>query len=105
MLIGELYAKEWVVYVKPPFASPQAVVKYLGQYTHRIAIANHRIVRFDNDTVTFSYKDYADGNKRKQMTLDYIEFIRRFLMHIVPKGLSLRSLSVRYPACSTLILV
>jgi hypothetical protein len=85
-LIDELYAKEWVVYVKPPFASPQAVVKYLGQYTHRIAISNHRIIRFENNMVTFSYKDYADGYKRKEMTLDCIEFIRRFLMHVVPKG-------------------
>lgn len=85
-LIDELYGKEWVVYVKPPFASPQAVVKYLGQYTHRIAIADHRIVRFENGMVTFSYKDYADNNRRKEMTLDCIEFIRRFLMHVVPKG-------------------
>jgi hypothetical protein len=85
-LINELYAKEWVVYIKPPFASPQAVVKYLGQYTHRIAISNHRIISFENGKVTFSYKDYADNYKHKQMTLDCIEFIRRFLMHVVPKG-------------------
>lgn len=85
-LVNELYAKEWVVYVKPPFASPQAVVKYLGQYTHRIAISNHRIIRFENNMVTFSYKDYADGYKRKEMTLSCTEFIRRFLMHVVPKG-------------------
>jgi hypothetical protein len=87
-LVDELYSKEWVVYVKPPFASPQAVVKYLGQYTHRIAISNHRIISFENGMVTFSYKDYheKDGHQRKVMSLDCIEFIRRFLMHVVPKG-------------------
>jgi hypothetical protein len=85
-LINELYAKEWVVYIKQPFASPQAVVKYLGQYTHRIAISNHRILHFEDGRVTFSYKDYTDNDRRKVMTLDCIEFIRRFLMHVVPKG-------------------
>lgn len=81
-----LYRKEWVVYIKPPFASPQAVVKYLGRYTHRIAISNHRIISSENGMVTFSYKDYADNYKRKIMTLSCVEFIRRFLMHVVPKG-------------------
>jgi len=85
-MISTLYRKEWVVYIKPPFASAQAVVKYLGQYTHRIAISNHRIISFENGMVTFSYKDYADNYKRKQMTLSCVEFIRRFLMHVVPKG-------------------
>jgi hypothetical protein len=85
-LINELYAKEWVVYIKQPFASPQTVVKYLGQYTHRIAISNHRIIRFENGMVTFSWKDYADNYKRKTMTLSCVEFIRRFLLHVVPKG-------------------
>lgn len=85
-LIDELYDKEWVVYVKPPFASPRAVVKYLGQYTHRIAISNHRIISFEHGKVTFSYKDYNEGYRRKVMSLDCIEFIRRFLMHVVPKG-------------------
>jgi hypothetical protein len=81
-----LYRKEWVVYIKPPFASPQAVVKYLGQYTHRIAISDQRIISFQNGMVTFSWKDYADNYKRKTMTLGCVEFIRRFLMHVVPKG-------------------
>jgi hypothetical protein len=85
-LKDELYRKKWVVYIKPPFASPQAVVKYLGQYTHRIAISNHRIISFENGMVTFSWKDYADNYKRKTMTLDCVEFIRRFLLHVVPKG-------------------
>lgn len=81
-----LYRKEWVVYIKPPFASPQAVVKYLGQYTHRIAISNHRIISFENGMVTFRWKDYKDNYIRKTMTLGCVEFIRRFLMHVVPKG-------------------
>ena len=85
-MVDTLYGKEWVVYVKPPFASAQAVVKYLGRYTHRIAISNHRIIRFENGMVTFSYKDYADNYKRKEMTLSAVEFIRRFLMHVIPKG-------------------
>ena len=85
-LRDELYRKEWVVYIKEPFASPQAVVKYLGQYTHRIAISNHRIISFENGEVTFSWKDYADNYKRKTMTLGCVEFIRRFLLHVVPKG-------------------
>ena len=86
MLRETLYRKKWVVYIKPPFASPQAVVKYLGQYTHRIAISNHRIISCENGMVTFSWKDYADNYKRKTMTLSCVEFIRRFLMHVVPKG-------------------
>jgi len=81
-----LYRKNWVVYIKEPFASPQAVVKYLGQYTHRIAISNHRIISFKNGMVTFSWKDYADNYRRKTMTLSCVEFIRRFLLHVVPKG-------------------
>jgi hypothetical protein len=85
-LKDELYRKEWVVYIKEPFASPQAVVKYLGQYTHRIAISNHRIISFENGMVTFSWKDYADNYKRKTMTLTCVEFIRRFLLHVIPKG-------------------
>ena len=85
-LKDELYRKKWVVYIKEPFASPQAVVKYLGQYTHRIAISNHRIISFKNGMVTFSWKDYADNYKRKTMTLGCVEFIRRFLLHVVPKG-------------------
>ena len=85
-LRAELYRKEWVVYIKEPFASPQAVVKYLGHYTHRIAISNHRIISFENGMVTFSWKDYADNYRRKTMTLTCVEFIRRFLMHVVPKG-------------------
>jgi hypothetical protein len=81
-----LYAKEWVVYSKPPFNGPETVLGYLGRYTHRIAITNHRIVGIENSKVSFLWKDYADGNKRKIMTLDASEFIRRFLLHVLPDG-------------------
>ena len=83
-----LYKKEWVVYIKKPMEGPAAVVEYLGNYTHRIAIANSRLHAMDpyKKTVTFSFKDYADQNKKKDMTLATDEFIRRFLLHVVPTG-------------------
>jgi len=85
-LLKKLYDKEWVVYCKPPFKSPETVIAYLGRYTHRIAITNHRIVDIKNGKVSFFWKDYADGNKTKIMTLDCFEFIRRFLLHVLPDG-------------------
>lgn len=85
-LLNTLYEISWVVYCKPPFAGPQAVLKYLGQYTHRIAISNRRIVAMNDKTVSFVWKDYAAGNKQKTMTLAIGEFIRRFLLHVVPNG-------------------
>jgi len=85
-LVKKLYAKKWVVDVRKPFSSPQNLVKYLSRYTHRVAIANHRILACQNGNVTFSYKDYADNKKRKAMTVTAIEFIRRFMLHIVPEG-------------------
>jgi hypothetical protein len=85
-LVKKLYSLKWVVYVKEPFTSPQNLLKYLCRYTHRVAIANHRILNVHNGVVTFSYKDYADGNKRKEMSLDALEFIRRFMLHILPRG-------------------
>lgn len=81
-----LYNKEWVVYAKPPFAGPEQVIEYLGRYTHKVAISNHRIKNIGDGKVTFSYKDYADGNKQKQMTLEAEELLRRFCLHILPKG-------------------
>lgn len=81
-----LYAKEWVVYCKPPFNGPETVLAYLGRYTHRIAITNHRIVSMEDGKVSFSWKDYTDGNKTKIMTLDTSEFIRRFLLHVLSDG-------------------
>ena len=80
------WKKDWVVYVEPSFADAQRVIKYLGQYTHRVAISNHRIKSIDGEKVTFMYKDYRDGGKQKLMTLDGVEFLRRFAMHILPKG-------------------
>lgn len=85
-LIDTLYKTNWVVYAKPPFAGPQSVLKYLGRYTHRVAIGNSRIVALSDKTVSFTWKDYADGNKQKTMTLAIEEFIRRFLLHVIPKG-------------------
>jgi putative transposase/transposase-like zinc-binding protein len=86
-LFDLLYQKDWVVYAKAPFGGPHAVIEYLGRYTHKVAISNHRI-RSINDQeglVTFDYKDYADEGKQKQMTLSGGEFIRRFEQHILPE--------------------
>jgi len=85
MLIG-LYAQPWVVYAKRPFAGPEQMLQYLGRYTHRIALTNNRLVSFDEHSVRFRYKDYAAGNRRKVMSLDAQEFIRRYLLHVLPKG-------------------
>lgn len=82
------YQKEWVVYCKKPFKNPDSVIKYLSRYTHRIAISNGRILKHEDHKVTFKYKDYKDGSKIKEMTLDEEEFIRRFFMHVLPKGFS-----------------
>jgi Putative transposase/Transposase zinc-binding domain len=79
--------KKWVVHSKPPFGGPQQVLKYLARYTHRVAISNSRIVSMEHGRVTFLWKDYAGGNKTRIMTLDAVEFIRRFLLHILPTGL------------------
>ncbi len=86
-LINLLYTRQWNVYAKAPFGSPQAVIEYLGRYTHKVAISNHRIKSINDEagTVSFDYKDYADGGKQKQMTLSIEEFIRRFEQHILPE--------------------
>ncbi len=81
-----LYNKAWVVYAKQPFAGLKQVIEYLGRYTHKVAISNHRIRNIENGKVLFSYKDYADGGVQKEMTLDAEEFLRRFCMHILPQG-------------------
>src|SRR4029077_14446525 len=77
---------EWVVYAKPPFAGPAQVLDYVGRYTHRVAISNNRLISIDNDKVRFRWKDYRDGNRQKTMTLAAEEFIRRFLIHVLPDG-------------------
>ena len=80
----KLYKKKWVVFAKRPFIGPKQVIEYLGRYTHKSAISNYRIINVDNGNVTFSYKDYRHGAKKKVMTLSAIEFIRRFALHILP---------------------
>lgn len=83
-LLNELYEKEWVVYCKPPFGSPEQVVEYLGRYTHKVAISNNRIIKIENGRVTFRWRDYRGGNQNKFMTVEAFEFIRRFMLHILP---------------------
>jgi hypothetical protein len=85
-LYVELFKREWVVNCKRPFMGPQQVIEYLGRYTHKIAISNHRIKSIEKNKISFTYKDYADGSKQKLMTLEAKEFLRRFCMHILPQG-------------------
>ena len=84
--VRSLYRQRWVVYAKPPFGGPQHVLHYLARYTHRVAISNHRIVNFADGKVTFRWKDYTHGCKKRLMTLDANEFLRRFLLHALPRG-------------------
>lgn len=86
MIRNKLYEKPWVVYAKRPFLGPDQVIEYLGRYTHKIAISNHRIKAIEKGKVTFSYKDYRKGGKQSEMTLEASEFLRRFCLHILPKG-------------------
>jgi hypothetical protein len=86
ILLAKLRALRWVVYAKPPFAGPESVLDYLSRYTHRIAISNERLLALDHDTVRFRYKDYAQGNAINVMELPATEFLRRFLLHVVPRG-------------------
>ena len=108
------YAKDWVVYAKPPFGGPQQVLKYLARYTHRVAISNHRLVSLDEGRVTFRYQDYADAQRQKTMTLAAEEFLRRFVQHVLPAGfvktrhyglLANRSRDDKLRACRRLLLV
>jgi hypothetical protein len=85
-LLGRLRRQDWVVYAKPAFGGASQVLRYLGRYTHRIAISNHRLLAFDGERVTFRWRDYAHGNKSRVMTLHAIEFLRRFFLHVLPKG-------------------
>jgi Putative transposase/Transposase zinc-binding domain len=85
-LCEELKEPEWVVYAKPPFAGPQQVLDYVGRYTHRVAISNNRLLGIENDQVSFQWKDYRTGGQIKTMTLSAEEFIRRFLLHVLPSG-------------------
>jgi hypothetical protein len=111
-LLKNLYRKSWIVYAKRPFGGAEQVYRYLGRYTHRVAIANSRIVSFQDGRVCFRYKDYGDANRIKQMTLSAEEFIRRFLLHVLPKGfvrmrhyglLASRNVSTRLERCRQLL--
>ena len=84
-LINELYPLKWVVYAKPPFGGPEHVFRYLGRYTQRVAISNHRLVSLEAGKVSFHWRDYADRQKKKLLTLDALEFLRRFTLHILPR--------------------
>jgi hypothetical protein len=81
-----LFRQSWVVYAKPAFGGPEQVIRYLGRYTHRVAISNHRLICFEGGNVTFRWRDYAGGNKSRVMTVSSDEFMRRFLLHVLPKG-------------------
>ena len=85
-LVNALFKKQWVVYAKQPFGNANSVIEYLGRYTHKVAISNHRLINVDANTVTFSYKDYRHGSQKKEMTLDAMEFVRRFSLHILPRS-------------------
>ena len=81
-----LFRQDWVVYCKPPFGGPEHVLRYLGRYTHRVAISNHRLVSLEGNQVTFRWRDSAHGNQQRLMTLAVEEFLRRFLLHVLPPG-------------------
>jgi hypothetical protein len=84
--LSSLYQREWIVYCKPPFKNAGCVVEYLGRYTHRVAISNNRILKHEDGMVTFKWRDYRDKNKQKEMQVTAVEFIRRFLIHVLPAG-------------------
>jgi hypothetical protein len=84
--LRRLFRHDWVVYAKPPFGGPTHVLHYLARYTHRVAISNHRIVNVAEDQVTFRWKDYRHGSQQRTMTISAVEFLRRFLLHTLPKG-------------------
>lgn len=109
--LSSLYEKEWVVYCKPPFNKADDVVEYLGRYTHRVAISNNRIANLEDGMVTFNWRDYKDNNKQKAMEVTANEFIRRFLMHVLPSRftrvrhyglLSPRNKSIKLKLCKKL---
>ncbi len=110
--VRSLHQQDWVVYAKPPFGGPRYVLNYLARYTHRVAISNHRLVAFADGKVTFRWKDYAHGGKRRLMTLTAEEFLRRFLQHVLPPGfvrirffgfLSPRKRGALLPLCQQLL--
>jgi hypothetical protein len=86
-LLWQIGQKDWVVYAQPPLSGAEHVLNYLARYTHRVAFSNHRLLAFENDRVSFRWRDYAHGGKKKVMTVSADEFLRRFLLHVLPKGL------------------
>jgi len=84
--LRKLFRQDWVVYAKPPFGGPEHVLHYLARYTHRVAISSHRLIQLTDGQVTFRWKDYAHGSKKRKMTVTADEFLRRFLLHVLPKG-------------------
>jgi hypothetical protein len=86
-LVSAAARSEWVVYAKPPFGGPEQVLKYLARYTHRVALSNRRLLDLKDGMVRFRYKDYAHGNRKRVMKLSASEFVRRFLLHVLPSGL------------------
>ena len=107
-----LFRKDWVVYSKPPFGGPDYVLQYLGRYTHRVAISNHRLVSLAEGNVTFRWRDSAHNNEQKLLTLSLDEFLRRFLLHLLPKGfvrirnfgfLANRKRAITVPLCLSLL--
>jgi hypothetical protein len=100
--LRSLYRQAWVVYAKPPFGSPAHVLHYLARYTHRVAISNHRLVAVTDDTVAFRWKDYRHGSQVRTLTLAAEEFLRRFLLHVLPKGfVRIRYFGFLAPRCRT----
>lgn len=111
-LLTTLYKRDWIVYAKPPFGGAEQVYRYLGRYTHRVAISNARLLSHQDGRVQFRYKDYADASRQKVMSLTAEEFIRRFLLHIVPKGfvrirhyglLASRNVATRLAQCQRML--
>jgi hypothetical protein len=86
MFLRSLKSHDWVVYAKKPFGGPEHVLHYLARYTHRVAISNHRLISMEGDQVTFRWKDYAHGNRKRKMTIPAGEFLRRFFLHVLPRG-------------------
>src|SRR5438477_10606209 len=110
---GQLFRKNWVVYAKRPFGGPEHVLHYLAQYTHRVAISNHRFVAFKDGQVTFRWKDYARGNRKRIMTVSANEFLWRFLLHVLPRAfvrirhfgfLTNRNRAALVPPCQRLLI-
>ena len=85
-LVSAAVRTDWVVYAKRPFGGPEVVLKYLARYTHRVAISNSRLLDFEDGFVRFRYKDYAHGNRKRVMSLSAVEFVRRLVLHVLPRG-------------------